>query len=106
MMRKTTCSGGFLLCFLINLILNFEGILPAVLLLAAHILWGWPLIFAGLALIVWLLGIFLWMLVFGWASRCGSHRDNPLPNKNPYSAKTADYLHSPKNIGENDRENK
>jgi len=27
------------------------------------------------------------MLVIGWASDCGSRRDEPRENKNPYSAK-------------------
>ena len=32
-------------------------------------------------------GILLWMLVIGWASDCGSRRDEARENKNPYSAK-------------------
>lgn len=98
-MRKTTYDGGFFLCFLINLILNFEGILPALLLFIAHVVFGWPLIFAGLALCIWFLGILLWMHFIGWASRCGARRDAPLPNKNPYSAKTADYQRMPEDSG-------
>mgnify|MGYP007019980439 FL=1 len=42
---------------------------------------------AGLALALWIGGILLWMLVIGWASDCGSRRDEPRENKNPYSTK-------------------
>ena len=31
--------------------------------------------------------LIVWMLVIGWASDCGSRRDEPRENKNPYSAK-------------------
>ena len=36
---------------------------------------------------LWIGGILLWMLVIGWASDCGSRRDEPRENKNPYSSK-------------------
>ena len=102
-MRRTRRSGGFFLCLLLNLLLNWEGVIPAALLFALHRWRGWPLWWAGLALALWIgdwpipLGITLvvdrlsalivWMLVIGWASDCGSRRDEPRENKNPYSAK-------------------
>ena len=61
-MRRTRRSGGFFLCLLLNLLLNWEGVIPAALLFALHRWRGWPLWWAGL-------------------------RDEPRENKNPYSAK-------------------
>lgn len=86
-MRRTRRSGGFFPCLLLNLLLNWEGVIPAALLLALHRWRGWPLWWAGLALALWIGGILLWMLVIGWASDCGSRRDEPRENKNPYSSK-------------------
>ena len=86
-MRRTRRSGGVFLCLLLNVLLNWEGALPAALLLALHRWRGWPLWWAGLALALWIGGILLWMLVIGWASDCGSRRDAPRENKNPYSSR-------------------
>ena len=97
-MRRTRRSGGFFLCLLLNLLLNWEGVIPAALLFALHRWRGWPLWWAGLAdnlaalsntpaLALWIGGLIVWMLVIGWASDCGSRRDEPRENKNPYSAK-------------------
>ncbi len=86
-MRRARRSGGFFLCLLLNLLLNWEGILPAAILFALHRWRGWPLWWAGLALALWIGGILLWTLFLGWASECGSRRDAPRENKNPYSSK-------------------
>ena len=86
-MRRTRRSGGFFLCLLLNLLLNWGGVIPAALLFALHRCSGWPLWWAGLALALWIGGLIVWMLVIGWASDCGSRRDEPRENKNPYSSK-------------------
>ena len=86
-MRRTRRSGGFFLCLLLNLLLNWEGAIPAALLFALHRWRGWPLWWAGLALALWIGGLIVWMLVIGWASDCGSRRDEPRENKNPYSSR-------------------
>ena len=86
-MRRTRRSGGFFLCLLLNVLLNWEGAIPAALLLALHRWRGWPLWWAGLALALWIGGILLWMLVIGWASDCGSRRDGPRQHKHPYSSR-------------------
>ena len=49
-MRRTRRSGGFFLCLLLNLLLNWEGVIPAALLFALHRWRGWLLWWAGLAL--------------------------------------------------------
>lgn len=86
-MRKTKRSGSFLLCLLINLLLNPEWSIPAWILLGLHFwlnisIW-W---FVG-ALALWFGSIFLQTLFFGWLASCGSQKDPPKENKNPYSKK-------------------
>lgn len=46
-MRRTKRGGGFFLCLLLNVLLNWEGVIPAVLLFALHRWRGWPLWWAG-----------------------------------------------------------
>ena len=86
-MRKAKREGSFLLCLLINLLLNLEWSIPAWILLALHIwldisLWWFV---GGLAL--WILRILFGMWLIGWAADCGSQKDPPKENKNPYSKK-------------------
>ncbi len=83
-MRKTKHNGGFFACLLFNALLNFDGTIPAWLLLAMHFIRGWSIWWAALALGLWLLGLILWMLFIGWANTC-STPDPPKENKNPYS---------------------
>ena len=89
-MRRIKHGGSFLLCLLINLLLNMEWSIPAWILLALHIwldisLW-W---FVG-GLCLWILSIMIWMRIMGWATDCGSQKDPPKENKNPYSVKGRD----------------
>ena len=86
-MRRTDRVGNFLLCLLINLILNAERSIPAWILLALHLwldisIW-W---FIG-ALIVWIASVLIGMWIMGWVADCASHKDPPKENKNPYSKK-------------------
>lgn len=84
-MRKTKRNGSFLICLLINVILNWEGLIPAAVLLALHFVFGWSLWWSLAAFGAWLLWMLIWMRVVGWAARCGSTPDPPKENKNPYS---------------------
>lgn len=84
-MRRTQRDGSFLFCLLINILLNLEGLIPAGILLILHFLLGWSIWWVVFALGLWILGLILWMLVIGWASRCGNTPDLPKENKNPYS---------------------
>ena len=87
MMRKTKRGGSFLLCLLINLLLNLEWSIPAWIALALHFLMGisvwWFL--GGIAL--WILRILLGMWIMGWAAACAREKDLPKENKNPYSVR-------------------
>ncbi len=85
-LRRTKFDKHVLIAFLINLILNFEGSIPAWFFLAMHFIFGWSIWFFVIALAIWVLGIMLWMFLIGWASSC-STPDPPKEKKNPYSAK-------------------
>jgi len=79
-MRQTKISGSFLLCLLINLLLNMEWSIPAWILLALHIgldLSIWWFI-GGLAF--WVIRLLLGMWLMGWASACGNQKDPPKEN--------------------------
>lgn len=85
-MRSTTRSGNFFLCLLFNLLLNYEGIIPAAILTGMHFWADWPLWWAAAAFAAWVLWLIVWMYFIGWATRCGNAPDAPRENKNPYSA--------------------
>ena len=84
-MRHTDRSGGFWLTFVLNLILNFEGALPALALLILHYALGWQLWFVWLALGIWAGVIFIGSLVIVWAADCSNRPAPQRDNKNPYS---------------------
>lgn len=85
-MRHTDRAGGFLLTLLINLIINWEGILPALVLLVLHYTLRWPLWAVWAALGVWVLVILIGTLLIVWAAGCSDRTIVPPPtNKNPYS---------------------
>ena len=87
-MRHTKQSSGFLLTFLLNLILNFEGALPGLILLGLHIWLDWPLWLVWLAFGIWVGVILIGSLLVVWAAGCSDKTIIPPPeNKNPYSAK-------------------
>ena len=86
-MRRIKKSGSFLLCLVINLLLNLEWSIPAWVLLALHFwleisIW-WSI--GGFAF--WLLSVLADMWIIGWATSCSSEKDPPKDNKNPYSKK-------------------
>ncbi len=87
MMRRTRRSGSFFVCLLINLLLNLEWVIPALVLLLLH---GWLGIsiwwFAG-SMCLWILSVLAGMWLMGWATDCGNLKDPPKENKNPYSVK-------------------
>ena len=85
-MRRPRSQHGFLLCFLLSLLLNFEWSIPAWILLALHFwlkisLW-W---FAG-TFGLWILIILVSVSIISWANRCSADCEEKTPeNKNPYS---------------------
>ena len=87
MMRKTKNSGGFILCFIINLLLNLEWSIPAWIFLALHFWMGISLWWFVGGLVFWILSVLSSMWIMGWVVKCGSEKDPPKENKNPYSVK-------------------
>ena len=86
-MRKTERKNGFLVCLLLNMLLNFEGIIPAAVLLVLHFAFKLPVWWAALAVALWIAQIAFWMLFTGWAGRCSREKNPQRENKNPYSVK-------------------
>ena len=84
-MRKTRHTGSFIVCLLFNMLINAEGIIPAVILLVLHFVLGWSILWSAAAFCLWIAGIAVWMLIIGWARKCGDTPDPPKENKNPYS---------------------
>ncbi len=78
---------GFFTNLFFNLVLNIEGIIPALILLALHYFFDFSLLWFWIALGVWVLGIVIRMLFLGFAMKCSNMPDKHLDNVNPYSAK-------------------
>ncbi len=88
-MRNSKRSGSFLLCFFINMLMNIEGLLPSVVLLVLHFWLKISVWWSVGTFIAWILYLIMWMAFIGWAGKCGSARDLPKENKNPYSVGNA-----------------
>ena len=87
-MRRTKRSGGFFISLLINMFLNIEGVIPAVVLLVLHYYFDISVWWSVLALALWILYLIIWMLILGYVSRCSNTPDRKTVNKNPYSKKS------------------
>ncbi len=88
-MRKTKRDGSFILCFLINLVINIEWAIPAIVLLILHFVLDISLWWFVAALAFWIVPILLQMLLLGWLSGLTTSGKSP-ENKNPYSVKNKD----------------
>ena len=84
-MRKTHRSSSFLVCLLINILLNIEWAIPGVVLLVLHFVLDISIWYSIGAFALWILIILLWMLVMNWAAKCSNEPKPEKPNKNPYS---------------------
>ena len=84
-MRDPKRSGSFFPCLFINMLMNIGGLLPAAILLALHFWLKISVWWSVGAFIAWILYLIMWMAFIGWAGKCGTERDLPKKNKNPYS---------------------
>ncbi len=84
-MRKTKRSGNFFLCLFFNMLLNIEGLIPAVVLLILHFWLKLSIWWAVGMFAAWIVYLIMWMSFIGWAGKCGNTPDLPKENKNPYS---------------------
>ena len=86
-MRRTKRSGSFLLCFLINLLLNLEWSIPAWIALALYFWFDIPIWWFIGGIVFWIFSILSGMWIMSFAIKAGNE---PLPekeNKNPYSVR-------------------
>ncbi len=91
-MKKPQPSDGFLLSFVMNLIIHFQwGIAVAVTL----ILWLWLKVsfwFVAAAMLIWVGCAAISAGIMVWGNQCSNAPSAPQkPNLNPYSAKNTDY---------------
>jgi hypothetical protein len=86
-MRRTHRGGGFLLCLLLNLLLNLEWSIPFWITLGLHLWLGISPWWCIGAAALWIGRVLLGMWLIGWAAACGRIQDPPKENKNPYSYK-------------------
>lgn len=91
-MRKPRYNGGFILSFLLNLVLNFEWAVIALVLFILGKLFRLSIMFAFMTLGIWIFGTLLITLFLFWVSRHGSASKPKNENKNPYSAKNSDVF--------------
>ncbi len=86
-MRRPAQTGSFLLSLLFGLLLNLEGLIPAVILFALHVIVGFPLWPSVVCVCLWVVSIAVQMAFFRFAAGCANEKDPPKENKNPYSVK-------------------
>lgn len=86
-MRKPVRTGNILLSLLFSLLLNLEGLIPAVILFALHVFVRFPLWSSVVCAVLWVVSIAVQMAFFRFAAGCANEKDPPKENKNPYSAK-------------------
>ena len=86
-MKRFRKDGNFWLCFILNLLMNLELTIPALILLGLHfwqnihIKWFW------IALAFWPLVVLLRMIILRLLISGGNCSEPPKENKNPYSVK-------------------
>ena len=85
-MRYFRAAGNFFAALVINMLFNLEWSIPAWILLGLHFWQGISLWWFAAGIGLWLLRITVGMLLVKWANRCGSSKDPPKENKNPYSS--------------------
>ena len=95
-MRKAPASNGYFFCFLWNLIFNLEWVLLALVLYLLHFWTGIPAWVSLIGLGIWVLVALCLTLLVVWGTACSNEPAPIRENKNPYSAKTTDFLPSPK----------
>ena len=85
-MRRTKVNTNFIFTILINMLINIDGAIPAIILLILHFIFNISIWWSIIAFLAWIIYLLVWMLVLGFANRC-STPDKPKENKNPYSSK-------------------
>ena len=86
-MRRANMDSGFLICWALNMFLNWEVGALAFILWVAHIWFDLSWYPAAAALSIWILGALAITSIFAWASSGGSKlkENSEFKNINPYS---------------------
>ena len=84
-MRRANRNNGFILCFILNLLLNFEWSIPAWFFLIMHFCVKWPLWLFLVTFIGWLLFYLIVTIILCWVSSCSNDETQKKVNRNPYS---------------------
>lgn len=86
-MRTVKRKTNIVSTILFNLLLNLEGLLPALIFLALHFIFDISIVWAGGFAAFWLTRIIVKTLLLSFACRCGNEKTPYRENKNPYSVK-------------------
>lgn len=83
--RHIQSAGNFLFCLIISLVLNLQGLIPAVIALVLYLWLGFPPLWIVFTLAgIWFFIILVQLLVIRWAASGPSKPSGS--NKNPYSS--------------------
>lgn len=92
-MKRPQPSDGFVLSFVMNLILHFQWGIAAVVLLILCLWLKLPLWIMIAAIAIWVGYSAVSAGILVWGNQCSNAPTGPeKPNLNPYSAKNADYV--------------
>jgi hypothetical protein len=91
-MRRGSSSGGFVLCFFVNLLWRSWWTALALILWAVHLWLGIPAYISLIALGHWVLSALAVTVLVSWGAKSSTAPVAPRENKNPYSAKNSDLF--------------
>lgn len=92
-MKRPQASDGFLLGFVLNLVLHFQWAIAALILLIACLLLNLPLWIMIVAVLLWVGHAAVSAAILVWGNQCSNVPAGPQkPNLNPYSAKNEDQV--------------
>ena len=89
-MKKADGSRSVIVCFLLNLVLNYQLGLAAAILLVLHLLMDLPILLAWVVFAAWMLLAMVLTYLVKWGNESAGQKAPPKENKNPYSAGTVD----------------
>lgn len=86
-MRRTKYNGRFFIVLLLNLFFNIEWSIPAWILLVLHYVFGMPIYWFFIALVLWIIAVIAYTKLISAGISAGNQKDPYRENKNPYSNK-------------------
>ena len=105
-MNKKPFSYAYFLCYIVNLGLNFEWGIVALILWLLHIWLGIPEILYQIVIGIWMSISLFTAVLMSLAAKSDDEKEPDKKNLNPYSAKNPDFLDTPDKSEKNkDKEN-